>query len=174
MAVSLGACKGIEQVTRLQAQVKWPNDILINGRKCAGILSEAGIEANRVEYIVAGLGINVNFSATGAKGLPDNATTIADELGHSVSREELVRSAVCEIERYYFRLQAGDDLHSEWRTRIITLDKHVRADTGHHIEEGIAEDVDGDGALLLRRADGSLATLVAGEVTLSGRAKSGG
>ncbi len=174
MAVSLGACKGIEQVTGLTALVKWPNDILLNGKKCAGILSEAEIVEDQVEYVVVGLGVNANFSASSVEAMPLTATTIADELGHSVSREELTRSLVREIERYYFRLREGADLRSEWRSRMITLGKHVRADTGRQIEEGIAEDIDEDGALLLRRADGSLARLIAGEVTLSGNINSGG
>ncbi len=122
---------------------------------------------DRVEYIVVGLGMNVNFSAASVPGMPLNATTIADALGHAVSREELTRSLVCEIERYYLRLRGGEDLGNEWKSRIITLGMHVRADAGHRIEEGIAEDVDENGALLLRRADGSLARLIAGEVTLS-------
>ncbi len=174
MAVSLGACKGIEQVTGLTALVKWPNDILLTGKKCAGILSEAEIVGDQVEYVVVGLGVNANFSASSVEAMPLTATTIADELGHSVSREELTRSLVREIERYYFRLREGAYLRSEWRSRMITQGKHVRADTGSQIEEGIAEDIDEDGALLLRRADGSLARLIAGEVTLSGKINSGG
>lgn len=166
MAIALGACNGIEQIAALKSHVKWPNDILLNGKKYAGILSEAGIVDDRVEYVVAGLGMNVNFFAASAEGLPLNATTLADELGRSVSREALVRAIVWAIERYYTRLCDGEDLQNEWKSRMITLGRHVRADTGHQIEEGVAEDVDEDGALLLRRADGSLARLIAGEVTL--------
>ncbi len=167
MAVSLGECAGIDQVTGLTSQVKWPNDILLNGKKCAGILSEAGIVGDRVEYVVVGIGINVNFAVRSVEKIPRNATTIADELGRPVSREALVRSLVYEIERYYVRLREGEGLENEWKSRMITLGKQVRADAGHQVEEGIAEDVDQDGALLLRRADGSLTTLTAGEVTLS-------
>lgn len=167
MAVSVGVCEGIEQVTGLRPQVKWPNDILLNGKKCAGILSEGGIADDRVEYIVVGLGMNVNFSVTHVKGLPPNATAIADELGRPVSREGLIRSLVAKIERRYLKVREGADPQDEWKSRINTVGKRVRAKAGRQIEEGIAEDVDQDGALLLRRADGSLARLIAGEVTLS-------
>jgi BirA family transcriptional regulator, biotin operon repressor / biotin---[acetyl-CoA-carboxylase] ligase len=167
MAVSLGACSGIEHLTGLVAQLKWPNDILLRGRKCAGILSEAKIEADRLEYIVTGLGMNANFSASGISGMPANATTLADELGRSVPREALVRSLAREIDRYYLRLLDGDDLRSEWKSRMLTLGKYVRADIGRQTHEGIAEDIDEDGSLLLRQADGSVVRLVAGDVTLA-------
>jgi BirA family biotin operon repressor/biotin-[acetyl-CoA-carboxylase] ligase len=64
-------------------------------------------------------------------------------------------------------LGAGENLHEEWRARLVTLGRHVRAQTPSGTEEGLAEDFDPDGALLLRRADGSLMRLLAGDVTLS-------
>ncbi len=166
MAVSLGACDGIRDETGLDARIKWPNDILLKGKKCAGILSEAGTVGDQVEYVVVGLGVNVNFSIASAAGVPRGATTISDELGRAISRERLTQALVRETERYYTRLQAGEDLRTEWKSRMITLGKRVRAELGHEVEEGIAEDVDEDGALLLRRADESLARLIVGDVTL--------
>ncbi len=65
-------------------------------------------------------------------------------------------------------MQAGEDLRSEWQSRMVTLGMHVRVNAGERIEDGIAEKVDEDGALLLRRANGSLVRLIAGDVTLSG------
>lgn len=167
MAVSLGACDAIQRRTGLTPQIKWPNDVLLNGKKCAGILSEAGLVDDRVEYVVAGLGINVNFTAASVAGMPVNATTIADELGTSVSREDLASSVMQAIDRYYLRMNEAENLRSEWKAQMITLGKSIRADSGERVEQGVAEDVDDDGALLLRRADGSLARLIAGDVTLS-------
>lgn len=169
MAVSIGACDAIRTETELNAQIKWPNDILLNGKKCAGILVEAQTVDEKTEYVIVGLGVNVNFSAASVDGIPSNATTIADELGHTLSRVHLVQAILREIERYYLRLGAGENLRAEWAARLATLHQHVRAHPANcagQVEEGIAEDVDDDGALLLRRTDGSLVRLIAGEVTL--------
>ncbi len=166
MAVSIGACDAIRMETELNAQIKWPNDILLNGKKCAGILAEAQTVDEKVEYVIVGLGVNVNFPAASVAGIPSNATTIADELGRAFPRAPLAQAILRGVEHYYLRLRAGEDLRTEWAARLATLHQRVRAQDGSQVEEGIAEDVDEDGALLLRRADGSLVRLIAGEVTL--------
>ncbi len=168
MAVSIGACDAIRAETKLNAQIKWPNDILLNGKKCAGILAEVQTVDEQVAYVIVGLGLNVNFSAASVDGIPSNATTIADERGRAFPRVHLAQSLLREIERYYLRLRAGESLRAEWAARLATLHRHVRAHDDSRVEEGIAEDVDDDGALWLRRADGSLVRLIAGEVTFKG------
>lgn len=170
MAASLGACDAIQSETHLATQIKWPNDILVNGKKCAGILAESAMGANLTEYVILGLGLNVNFAAAFVAGIPQSATTIADELGRAFPRERLVVALAQEIERYYVRLCAGDteSLRVEWRARLVNLGKRVRADVGGRIAEGIAQDVDEDGALLLRRENGEVERLIAGDVTLQG------
>lgn len=170
MAASLGACAAIQTETELNAQIKWPNDILVNGKKCAGILAESVMGANLAEYVIVGLGANVNFSVTSVVGIPANATTIADELGREFSRERLVIALLSEIERYYLRLSWGDAerLRAEWKSRLATLGQNVSARDGNRVVEGIAQDVDVDGALLVREEDGAIERLIAGDVTLRG------
>jgi len=169
MATALGACDGIRAVTGLDAQIKWPNDILLRGKKCAGILAEAPTVGEQVEYVIVGLGLNVNFAAGSVAGIPPDSTTIADELGKPTPRVPLVQALLRSIEQYYLRLCAGEDLKGEWVAHLATLGQRVLAQTPGGAEEGIAEGVDDDGALLLRRADGSLVRLIAGDVTLSAR-----
>lgn len=169
MAVALGACAGIRAATSLDAQIKWPNDILLSGKKCAGILAEAQSVGDQVEYVIVGLGVNVNFSAAAVADIRPAATTLADELGKPLPRVPLAQSLLKFIEQYYLRLRAGENLRAEWIARSATLHQRVRAQTPWGAEEGFAEDVDDDGALLLRRAGGSLARLIAGDVTLSPR-----
>jgi BirA family biotin operon repressor/biotin-[acetyl-CoA-carboxylase] ligase len=166
MAVSLGACDAIYTETGLNARIKWPNDILLNEKKCAGILSEASTVGDQVEYVIVGLGMNVNFSAATIPNIPADATTLADELNKPVARESLVQAILRATEPYYAHLNSGRDLRDAWKSRLAMLGQHVRAQTAHGIEEGIAEDVDSDGALIVRRADGSPVRLVAGDVTL--------
>ncbi|CAG0952499.1 BirA family transcriptional regulator, biotin operon repressor / biotin---[acetyl-CoA-carboxylase] ligase [Anaerolineae bacterium] len=171
MAVALGACDAIHAKTHLDAQIKWPNDILVRGKKCAGILAESGIVGEQLEYVIVGLGLNVNFAASSVEGIPPDATTIADELGRAFPRAQLAQAILRNGERYYLRLSAGENLRDEWAARLATLHQPVRAQTPWGVEEGIAENVDDDGALLVRRADGSCARLIAGDVTLAARKK---
>jgi BirA family biotin operon repressor/biotin-[acetyl-CoA-carboxylase] ligase len=117
--------------------------------------------------VIVGLGLNVNFAASSVKEIPADATTIADEFGRPTPRVPLVRAILRSIERYYLRSCAGEGLKGEWAARLATLRQRVHAQTPWGTEEGIAEEVDDDGALLLRRADGSFARLIAGDVTLS-------
>lgn len=169
MCLALGACDAVHMATGLDATLKWPNDILLNGKKCAGLLAEAKIVGDQVEYIIAGLGINVNFAAASVPAIPSEATTIADELGGPLAREPLVRAILTRSETYYDRMNAGENLRQEWAARLSTLHRQVRALTPWGEEVGVAEGVDDDGALVVRRADGSTIALLAGDVTLTSR-----
>ncbi len=169
MAAALGACDGIRAATGLEARIKWPNDIVLDRRKCGGILAETGMVGNGVEYVIVGMGLNVNFAAASVEGIPRDATTLADELGAPTPLAPLARALVQHIEHYYLRLEKGENLRDEWAARLVTLHQPVRAQTTWGIEEGTAENVDDVGALLMRRADGSLARLIEGDVTLSPR-----
>ncbi len=166
MAVALGTCDAIHAETGLEARLKWHNDLLIGGKKCAGILAETGILGDEIEYMVVGLGVNVNFAASVA-GIPGDATTLADELGAPFPRARLARAILRQVERYYLRLCAGENLRPEWAARLVTLGQRVRARSPAGTVAGVAGDVDDDGALLVCRDDGAIARLVAEEVTLS-------
>ncbi len=173
MAVGLGAAAALESETRLSVKLKWPNDILVNGKKCAGILAEAEMTGEKLRHVVVGVGVNVNFAADDLIGISSPAlaavTTLADALGRPVPRVPLVRALLRGIDAYYARLRAGEDLHAEWAERLATLHRHVIAQTPWGEETGLAQAVDPDGALLLTRADGSQVRLIAGDVTLSGK-----
>lgn len=165
---ALGCCQAIRLQTGLDARIKWPNDLLIRGKKCAGILAEAKIAGNVIEYAVVGLGLNVNFRASLVQGIPGDATTLSDELGRRIPRAALVRSILEHSEHYYARLCAGDALREDWKANASTVGQRVHAFTPWGEEQGVAEDIDDDGALWLRRPDGSRVRLVAGDVTLHG------
>jgi BirA family biotin operon repressor/biotin-[acetyl-CoA-carboxylase] ligase len=167
MAVALGASDAIRAETGLAARLKWPNDILVNAKKCAGILAESGIVGEQLEYVIVGLGLNVNFAAASIANIPRDATTIADELGREFPRAQLAGAILAQIEHYYLRLRAGENLRALWVARLATLGQRVRAQTDSEIIEAVAENVDDDGALIVRRADGTRARLLAGDVTLA-------
>jgi BirA family biotin operon repressor/biotin-[acetyl-CoA-carboxylase] ligase len=169
MAVALGACDGILAEAHVEARCKWPNDILIAGRKCGGILAETNITGDAVDYVVVGLGLNVNLEES-SQGLPHDAIALSTVLGHPLSRTPLVCALLTHIERWYDRLQAGESLHREFRMRLVTIGQTVRAHAPWGEAVGTAEDVDEDGALIMRRVDGTLLRLNAGDVTLASSA----
>lgn len=167
MVASLAVAHGIEAITGLKSQLKWPNDVMVNGRKVCGILIENSVRGNIVEYAVIGIGINVNLRLADFPEIQSTATSLSDELGKDVSRLDLTRGLLAEIEKLYLAPSAGESVYREWRDRLITLGRRVHIKSGKTDYEGIAESVDTDGGLLLRQPDGNLAKIVAGDVTLS-------
>jgi BirA family biotin operon repressor/biotin-[acetyl-CoA-carboxylase] ligase len=166
MLCSLAVCNAIAGTTGLAPAVKWPNDVLLRGRKVCGILTELGIEGTWLVYAVVGLGINVNVDFGGAGDLSRTATSLAQELGREVSRLELLRSILIGIEERYARLCAGENPYTEWMARLATPGQQVVVTTPTERLIGVAEGVDADGALLLRDGSGALRRILAGDVTL--------
>ncbi len=166
MLASLAVAHCIKTVTGLKPQIKWPNDVLINGKKACGILIESDVRGTTVHYAIIGIGINVNLRPADFPEIQTIATSLSQELGRDVSRLAVTRSLLVEMEKLYLALAAGDSLYEEWRDTMVTLGQKVRVKTGETTCEGIAESVDRDGSLLLRQADGHLITIVAGDVTL--------
>jgi BirA family biotin operon repressor/biotin-[acetyl-CoA-carboxylase] ligase len=169
MAASLAVSRCVETVTGLRPEIKWPNDILIKGKKVGGILIESNVQEGRVIYAIIGIGINVNLDVASFPEIYATATSLSHELGREVPRLDLVRHLLREIESYYLASSSGDSVYEQWQQRLITLGKKVRATsaTGETVLEGIAESVDHDGSLWLRLDDGRLSRVLAGDVTLS-------
>jgi BirA family biotin operon repressor/biotin-[acetyl-CoA-carboxylase] ligase len=166
MVASLATANAIERVTRLKAQLKWPNDVLVSGKKVCGILVESDVKGNRVDCAVIGIGLNVNINLADFPGIAPSATSLSQELGGEVSRRRLIQGLLAEAERLYLALPEGDSVFRQWRERLVTLGQQVRVSSGEATYEGIAESVAPDGSLLLRQPDGNLLKVVAGDVTL--------
>jgi len=166
MVSSLAVAHSIETVTHLKPQLKWPNDVLINGKKVCGILIESQGQPNTVDHAIIGIGINVNLMPDDFPEILPIATSLSQKLGKKVSRITLVRNLLVEIERLYLTLQAGTSIYEEWRDSLVTLGEQVRITSGETTQEGTAESVDRDGSLLLRHPDGTLTRILAGDVTL--------
>jgi len=163
---ALAVARGLEQVTGLSTALKWPNDVLVRGRKICGILMESELTGQAVNYVLLGIGINVNADMSAYPEIAAIATSAAAEAGREVSREALAAAVLNELERLYLASRAGQRVQDEWRARLDTLGHQVRVTCGQAVEEGLAEDVDSDGSLILRRADGSRVAIAAGDVTL--------
>jgi len=162
----LAMAEALEGAAGLTCRIKWPNDVLVGGRKIAGVLIETDLAGAAVKYALVGMGVNVNFDAAAVSEIADIATSVRRELGRDGSREEVLAALLNAFEARYTDAQEGDAAFRAWRSRLETLGRRVRATLGERVEEGVAEDVDAQGSLLIRREDGSLVTVEAGDVTL--------
>ena len=166
MLASLAVVHCIRAVTGLDPGIKWPNDILINGRKVCGILIESDVRQEKVQSAIIGIGLNVSLRAIDYPEIQDIATSLSQESGRDVPAVDTVRTLLVETERLYLELTAGRSLYNEWRDNLVTLGQTVRVFSGKNVYEGIAESVAPDGSLILRDNKGNLVPIVAGDVTL--------
>jgi BirA family biotin operon repressor/biotin-[acetyl-CoA-carboxylase] ligase len=164
MIASLAAAEAIESVTGLPVRFKWPNDILIRGRKAGGVLTEAGVTGERLDYLVVGVGLNVNWNPSKVPELAGKATSLSEELGREVSRLDLLQRLLFHMEEGYLRLQEGYSPHKVFTSRLANLGEKVKVILPRGKEEGFVEGVDGEGALLLRREDGTMVRVTMGEM----------
>ena len=152
----------------MEASIKWPNDILIKGRKIAGILSEMGLAGERLKHVIVGMGINVNSDPSGHPEIGDTATSLRRELGKKHPRLPLLTVILELIARYYQRLGEGDfrSLKQSWDARSAITGRHVRAASMGCITEGLAESIDDDGLLTLLDTAGGRRQIVSADVSL--------
>ncbi|UCH51493.1 MAG: biotin--[acetyl-CoA-carboxylase] ligase [Chloroflexota bacterium] len=166
MIASLAAVRAIKQIAGLETQIKWPNDVLIKGKKVCGILIENEVNEGRVNFAIIGIGINANFDPIAFPEIAEIATSLSQELGAEISKVELISTLFFELEQLYLEAQSGKPVYKEWQENMETLGRYVQVKTGETVEKGKAETVTEKGNLILRRTDGSLAEIVAGDVTV--------
>jgi BirA family biotin operon repressor/biotin-[acetyl-CoA-carboxylase] ligase len=150
----------------LDAKIKWPNDVLIDGKKVCGILTEAKTKENEIEYIILGLGINANFELSELPAdIRETSTTIKHELKNDVSLDNLLNRLLVHMDMYYKLLQATefDKIINIWKEKSDTLGMHVKITTQKESIQGIAQDIDETGALILKKDDGGIQKLYAGD-----------
>ena len=160
---ALAVVKSLEKLWGLRAEVKWPNDVLLEGRKLCGILAEAAFIGGG-GYLLLGLGINVNNDLP--PELKDSAISLKDVLRRRVPRLPLLASTLLELDSLYSSLLKGgaEDVLRELKCRMSTLGRRVRVITPDGVVEGLAVSLASDGSLLLRLSDGSLLPFRVGEV----------
>jgi len=161
--------RAIELQTGLKPEIKWPNDILVYGKKVAGILMELSAELDQVKYIVLGIGVDVNLNPG---DLPPElrkvATSLKAELDRPVSRPDLAVAILRELDNDYARIGAGRfaELADEWEKHGTTIGHDVVIRMGNRQVRGRAESLGEDGELLVRTEHGHLERIVGGDVTL--------
>jgi BirA family biotin operon repressor/biotin-[acetyl-CoA-carboxylase] ligase len=167
---SLAVANVLRAVYRLKVETKWPNDVLINGKKVCGILAETNTTGEKVNYTVIGVGVNANFAVKDAlpKELVKTSTSLEDETGRKIRFEELFQALIERLESLYdlFLKEGFAPILSEWKKYAGFFGKRVEVTSGAKKLSGAAVDVDSDGSLILKQADGSV-KLVSGDLSVN-------
>jgi len=156
-----------EKVTDIEFNVKWPNDILVKDKKIAGILSESGIREKSVEYLVVGIGINVNQDvAQLSSEIRAKTTSLFAETGRTYQREKLIAQILFDYETSYIQLQRTDyaQIIDRWKMRCNQIGNRIIVETVVSSERGRFIDVDPKGTLLYETEEGQIKKLVAGSI----------
>lgn len=169
VAAAIALARAIAAHTGLAPEIKWPNDILIRGKKVAGILTELTAELDHIKEVVLGIGVDVNLDADELPpDLRKTATSLKIESGQTIDRAELAVAILHELDWDYDRIRSGqfDSVTAEWQERCTTLGREVSIRIGDRVIRGRAESLDAEGALLLRTQHGRLERIIGGDVTM--------
>lgn len=171
LLMSVSAAEVIRDKTALPVQIKWPNDILINGKKAAGILAEISTELDSINYMIIGLGVNVNTPRAGTAGsfpaeLQKTATSLLIETGGKFSRASLLKCILIDFEhRYNAARQDGfQSALRRWRELSGIIGKKIKIETAGGKMTGTVVELDTDGALVLRDPKGTLRRFLSGDI----------
>ncbi|MDI6759159.1 MAG: biotin--[acetyl-CoA-carboxylase] ligase, partial [Candidatus Omnitrophota bacterium] len=160
-AVSI--CEAIKTALNLDVQIKWPNDILINNKKLGGILTELNAEIDITHFVIIGIGLNINNDK---KSLVSGAISLKEQKKENINRIDLLQEILRKIEANYLLFQDDGALPiiEKWREYNITLAKRVKVYSYREHIEGYAQDIDVDGALLVRKDSGVVQRVFSGDV----------
>lgn len=175
LLAAVAAVEAIRETTGVTCGIKWPNDILWQGRKVMGILTEMSAEMDAINYVVIGMGLNVSVPAEAfPEELRETAASLAMASSRTFSRVSLLQQLLGRLEHWYRRVQAEGfaPVLDAWRQEALTLGQPVRVLAPGHSFDGVAEDIDQDGALLVRTEEG-LQRVLAGDVSLRSRPNAG-
>ena len=166
MIASLAVVRSIKVITGLKASIKWPNDVLLAGKKVSGILIENEIGGSKTARAIIGIGININIDESIIEGSTLAVTSLEKEMKKVVSKSDLLKNLLTEMERLYRLLPEGGSIFREWRDNLATLGKRVTVTLPEGNLEGTAESVYESGSLTLRLDDGGYTRIVVGDITL--------
>jgi BirA family biotin operon repressor/biotin-[acetyl-CoA-carboxylase] ligase len=166
LLAGVAVTEALVEVSGLQPSLKWPNDVLLAGMKVAGILCELDAEADSINHIILGIGVNVNNDTP--RELKGIATSLKEEYGVPLSRAEFIGCLLDRMESLYLQSQHEGfrPILAAWKKLSSTLGSEVTVSSPGKEIEGTAVDIDRNGALLIRKSDGELVRVVAGDVSL--------
>ncbi|RNF40484.1 biotin--[acetyl-CoA-carboxylase] ligase [Planococcus salinus] len=172
LVAAVAVVRAVEEVTGLKPAIKWPNDILLDGKKCTGILTELQSDADGIQAMIIGIGLNVNQSMENFdESVQGIATSLKMASGREVNRQVLVRSILFHLEQYteLYLKEGFAPLKIIWESFSVTIGKPVLARMANETLEGIAEGINDDGVLQLRTADGRIHGIYSADIEMLNR-----
>ena len=170
IVMGLSVAQGLKELLELPIEIKWPNDAVLNGHKLCGILTEMSAQIDYINYVVVGTGINVNLPEI-PEDLKEIATSLLIETGHTVNRAEVIGAVMRAFARNYESfIETGDlsGLRDAYNEILANRDRQVRVLDPKDPYEGVALGINPRGELLVRKEDGSVSEVYAGEVSVRG------
>lgn len=168
IAAGYSVCKAIRKFTGCNAMIKWPNDLIIGNKKICGILTEMAAEADRINYVVVGIGINVNIQSF-PEEISCKATSLSIESGKKINRADLVKEILAQFDKDYreFVLFNSLNMIEEFKANCATIGREVTAYVGNKVIKGTAIDILPNGELVIKNNSGQF-MINSGEVTVQG------
>ncbi len=167
---SLAVAESIRNLYGLKVETKWPNDVLVDGKKVCGILAETSSIGERLKFVVLGVGVNVNLNVEKAfpKELQESATSLQDMLGRKVEIEKLFKKLLERLERLYtlFLKNGFTQILEKWKKFASFLGCQVEVSSDSQKWSGTALDVEEDGSLSLKLENGTVKRFLSGDITL--------
>ena len=155
--------RAIANISGLKPRIKWPNDVLLNEKKVAGLLVESAIAGDVVHHSIIGIGINVALDADEIDEIAGGAISLNHASAGDIPRDELLREILQQLDALYIQLNHGNSPVEEWEELLDTLGQRVRVTWQGEEYVGFADGVDTQGSLLLRQDNGQVCTLAAGD-----------
>lgn len=166
--LALSAIDEAKDMTGVEIKIKWPNDLYVGKKKLGGMLTEFSIKDGIADYVILGLGLNINWMPGEHDGLVYPATSILAETGRTTSRSELLAGILTRFDAYYKKALSGetDFLHSRWNELSLVIGKEVEIISPEEKIKGKAISIDKTGALILKNSLDEELTILSGDVSL--------
>jgi BirA family biotin operon repressor/biotin-[acetyl-CoA-carboxylase] ligase len=169
LVAGVAVAQAIVRNTNLDPRLKWPNDIIIGGRKVGGILTEMGAETDRLDWVIIGIGLNVNTPHDSfPHEVEESATSLMEAVGEEIPRVKLLQGILVEFESLYGNLAKNgfEPLRARWKALSDTIGAQVVVTMPDGQVKGLAADIDSDGALILDKGNGDIERIIGGMVRL--------
>ncbi len=169
MAFALAACEGVGHISDIKAVIKWPNDIYVNEKKLGGILTEFSVKDQMAEYVIIGIGLNVNWNPGREEFVLYEPTSIKYECGKSVDREHLLVMLLKVFQGYYSDICVGNlsNIHEKWNQKSMLLKRFVEVESGDGLIRGTVIRIDKKGSLVIKDENGEEMKILNGDVTIN-------
>jgi BirA family biotin operon repressor/biotin-[acetyl-CoA-carboxylase] ligase len=168
LALAVSSIDAIKEICNLSAMIKWPNDIYLNRKKLAGILTEFSIRGSKPAYVILGMGMNVNWCPDEEAGMLFTSTSLINETGAPVSRNCLIAEILKRFDHIYNEIigERMDEFSRRCNSLSLLTGNMVSVDTGDGIISGKVIGLDNDGGLILKTEDGKVKKILNGDVSI--------